>query len=112
MAVGAGIAVIKFGFWWHKNKPIKAWRQAKRSKKKLEEFRQRLIDEGIDPEGIEMNPLATQILLMAVRHGLGLLGGAGLFSGDEITAFAGAIAATVAVIWSAYRKIKRAKEEG
>jgi hypothetical protein len=79
------LTVIK---WVLENKPIKKWKARKE---------------------IKMN---QEVIGLLIRHALTFGGGAGLFTDNELIQVSGAVATLAGVLWSAYRKWKRAKEQG
>lgn len=79
---------------WIKHRPIKKWRNWRRTKK------------GLPPTEKE-EAMSVELILLVIRHGLSFVGGASLFTDSELTQIAGAVATVGALLWSAYRKWKR-----
>lgn len=66
----------------------------------------RPIKKGI---GMLADKVYVQIALLIVRHALTAFGAAGALSSDELTQLAGTVSAAVGLLWSAWRKIQRAR---
>lgn len=64
------------------------------------------VKKGVDKVQKEV---INQIILLIVRHGLTALGAGGVLSNDEVSQTVGAVSIAVSLIWSAWRKIARAK---
>lgn len=79
-------------------KRLKERRQAKRAR------------QGLPVETVEV-PMTNEIVLLVLRHGLTFLGGAGMFTDNELAQLSAAGATLVGLVWSGYRKWKRAKPE-
>ena len=55
------------------------------------------------------NEVIKQFALLAVRHGLTMLGAAGAVSNDEISQIAGVAMILGGLVWSGWRKIQAAR---
>lgn len=53
--------------------------------------------------------MVSQIVLLVLRHGLTAFGLTGVLSNDELSQLVGALATAVGLLWSAWRKIQRAR---
>ena len=75
--------------------------------KRLKERRARKRGETVSTP--DEAPMTNELLLLLLRHGLTFAGGAGLFTSDELTQLSAAVATLAGLVWSGYRKYKRAK---
>lgn len=87
---------------WMVVKPIKRLKE-RRARKRAEKTGQ-----AVPVETREV-PMTNELLLLVIRHGLTFAGGAGLFTDNEIAQISAAAATLVGLVWSGYRKWKRAK---
>lgn len=60
----------------------------------------------------ENTALPVNLLMGLIRHGLTFSGGAGLFTDDEVTQIAAAVATLVGLAWSGFRKWHRSLKPG